>query len=295
MKDNTIPDMEVKDDYYMACIWPAAEISKAACAVEMLKQTGRIIYAKDVWFTYNGLKNFMIEIYGHQAWIGNIWNRFSGVLKHLNGCYCAGKPVKTYVFSAPSLDAVTAVKGEIRKMFGIGNSSIHISDNRKETSDMIQLLYNRNSVDFLNYGQPFRYKKVYLAIKKEVRLLQEENLDKARIILGPEVLMEVCGLGRALQVDGYTDYPEDVLNETENRLVIKSCTEIESGGLEVSELLYDPKNYFYHEGMKVMTPQCVLTGKLLHGKKKKERRIQKFLNRTREEQRGHDQCHSSGL
>ena len=285
MKDNAILAVEVKENYHMACIWPAADTSKTAYAVEMLKQMGSIIYSRDIRLNYSGMRNFMIEIYGHQPWIGNIWNHFRGVRQHLDDCYCPGKPVKTYVFSAPSLETVTAVKGEIRKMFGIGNSSIHISDNRSETYDMMQLLYNRNSVDFLNYGQPFRYKNVYRKVKKAAQVMQERYLDKNRLILGPEAAMEVCGLGRASQVDVYTDYPEKMLKETGKRLGITYRTETGTDGVEISELLYEPKNYFYYEGMKVVAPQCVLKGNLFHRERKKEQKMQRFVNRIEEGKR----------
>ena len=82
---------EVKDNYYMVCIWPAAEVTQTKAAEALLKQAGRIVYAQDVELTYLGMKNFMTQIYGHQAWTGTIRNQFRGTMGKADACYKAGK------------------------------------------------------------------------------------------------------------------------------------------------------------------------------------------------------------
>lgn len=139
-----------EENLYIACIWPVADEQKIPMAEAAIRQLGSIVYTKDVELTYAGMRNFMILIYGHQPWAGTFENHYLGIKGKLDACYCEGKPVKTYVFYAPSLAAVLAVKESIRRLFGIGKNSIHISDNRKETKDMIRLLYDPDSVRLLN-------------------------------------------------------------------------------------------------------------------------------------------------
>lgn len=251
-----ILNMKVKENDYMACIWPVADPAKTEAAEGVLRQKGKIIYAGDVTLTYLGMKNFMTQIYGHQAWTGTIHNQFRGTVSKVDACYRAGQPVKTYVFEASSLDAVLDIKEKIRKIYGIDKHSIHISDSAKETYDMIQLLYNKNSVDFLNHAHPYRYQRVYRCIRRAEELIAEKQLEKERFILGMDAVMEVCGLKKTQAVECMTDYSCNDLTETGIGMEMKHSAE--EYGLTLSELLYDADHYFYFEGMKLAAPKCIL-------------------------------------
>lgn len=272
-----ILNTEVKENYYMACIWPVADTVKMEAAESALKQVGKIIYEKNVTLTYLGMKNFMTQIYGHQAWTGTIHNQFRGTVRKADACYKVGKPVKTYVFNAPSLDVVLDIKERIRKIFGNKNS-IHISDYAKETRDMIQLLYNRNSVDFLNFAHPYRYKRVYSCIKRAEKLILEKKLDRERFILGMDAVIEVCGLRKAQAVECMTDYPHDDLAETDIGMKVKY--DDKAYGLALPELLYHADHYFYFERMKFVTPECVLAAYPAAYSKKTKYMLERFIKRT---------------
>ena len=71
---------------------------------------------------------------------------------------------------------------------------------------MIQLLYNKNSVDVLNFAHPYRHQSLYNCIKKVEKLLQDRELEKKRLILGTDAVLEVCGLGKAKFLEIITDY-----------------------------------------------------------------------------------------
>lgn len=273
-----ILNTEVKENYYMACIWPVAEAAKTEAAESVLKQAGKIIYEKDVTLTYLGLKNFMTQIYGHQAWTGTVNNQFRGAASKADVCYRLGRPIKTYVFEAPSLDAVTDVKEKIRKIYDIDKHSIHISDNAKETYDMIQLLYNRNSVDFLNFAHPYRYKGVYGCIKRAEKLIREKKLDKERFIVGMDALLEVYGLGKAQCLEMITDYLSNDLAEIDFNMDVKYSAE--AYGLSLSELLNHAEHYFYFEGMKFVTAQCILAAQPADFDKKIKSMLEGFVRQT---------------
>lgn len=159
----------VKENLYMACIWPVADEQKIPMAEAVLRQLGSIVCTKDVELTYAGMRNFMILLYGHQPWAGTFENHYRGIAGKLDACYCEGKPVKTYVFHAPSLAAVLAAKESIRRLLGIGKNSIHISDNRKETKDMIRLLYDSDSVRLLNSSSAHEYGEIEPMNKKALK------------------------------------------------------------------------------------------------------------------------------
>lgn len=241
----------LQKEYYMACIWPAAKATKTAAAEEILKEAGRLVFQKEVRLTYRGMKNFMTQIYGHQAWAGTIENRFCGIKKKAWACYRAKKPVKTYVFAADSFETVVAVKERIRVLYGIGKHSIHISDNQEETLAMIQLLYYPNSLAFLNTAAPYRDRRVFCRLLKERELFEKSGLDENRFLAGAEATLALYGDGKAKNFTYYTDYTEEELQGMKEG--IPFYKDVKEAETVVSQCLYNPQNYFYFHGIKVLT------------------------------------------
>lgn len=276
-RTNDILDIKVEENYYMMCIWPVAEAIHTEEAEVLLKKVGRIVYSQDVELSYLGMRTFMTQIYGHQAWTGTVRNQFSGTIGKVDACYKAGKPVKTYLFEAASFEMVIDLKEKIRELYGIKKSSVHISDNAKETYDMIQLLYNKNSVEFLNVAHPYRNKEVYTNIKRMEALFREKNLDKTRFILGTDAVVAAYGFQKAKCVEFITDYQKEKLADIGGSQNIKYSTDTED--IRLSELLYDPNNYFYFEGMKMVTPQCALKLNRAYGNDKTQYMLERIVKR----------------
>lgn len=156
-----------KNDLYCACMWPiASNQDKLKKAKKILEKKTTIVYLKDVYLNRNGLRNFLLQIYGKQEWVGNIDNNFSGLFGKLNEIQKPYSPIKVYIFEKESLNEVLRIKDEIREIFRIGKHSIHISDNSGETHEMCELLFNQNSIHHLNYSHPDKNIETYKKLKK---------------------------------------------------------------------------------------------------------------------------------
>ncbi len=270
----------LKNNCYMACVWPIADLSKYGDVESLLKSIGNIIYSQDVYLTYQGMKTFMAQIYGHQEWTGSIENQFSGVIGKVDACYKKGKPVRTYLFEADSLDSVIEVKTKIRNLFQIENHSIHISDNQTETRDMAELLYNRNSVDFMNRANPYQYSKVYKKISELKKLIAKNGYSKDRFIIDSSAVLEVCGLRQAADLDYLTDYifkNEEEIEDMDNHL-----SQLPYYTIPIQDMIYNPENYFYFESMKFIIPQRLIEMKTVRGEEKDVKDVallKKYLRR----------------
>lgn len=148
---------------YFACLWPISTESKRHEAVEMIRKKNRIIFDANVNLNKNGLRNFMLQIYQQQAWIGTVENHFSGVMGKVDACFAPGVCVKAILFEGGELDEILQMKGEIRDIFKIGKHAIHISDSNEEAQLMAELLFNENSRHALNYGNPDKF---YMEMEK---------------------------------------------------------------------------------------------------------------------------------
>lgn len=153
---------------YLACLWPISAVAKRPKAVEVIASQHEIVLDSTVMLQKNGLRNFMLQIYQHQSWIGTVDNHFSGVMGKVEACYEPGKTTQAIMFEGDALESVLVMKEEIRNIFQIDKHAIHISDSNEETNLMARLLFNNNSVHALNHGKPDSFPEMYPRLKEKL-------------------------------------------------------------------------------------------------------------------------------
>ena len=142
---------------YTVCLWPAAyESSKLAEADRLIRACASVVYQKTVPLNDHAVELLMIHFYKSMTWTGSLSNGFSGVASKAQDCYRSKVPTTVYVICGPELEQVIELKQRIRDLFGIENSSVHITDTHEEAVQAGRLLLHQNSVDFMNAGNPFR-------------------------------------------------------------------------------------------------------------------------------------------
>lgn len=266
-----------KDNCYFACLWPVAyEESKLKQAEKIISEYGKIVYSRDVMMNRNGLRNFMIQIYGHQAWVGTYENKYEGVDGKVTPCYAKGKATHTIVFSADCLDSVLEIKKRIRQIYRLENHSIHISDNMLETKQMAELLYNENSMHHLNYGKPDLYKTVNARVKEFKELVLKNDMELSRFIVDSGSVLEIYGLRLSRDLDYLTDYSDIDFLRTEN--CDNHISELSYYNCSVSDLIYNPNNYFVCNGVKFVSLTKLQEMKSRRGEKKDKRDV-KFIRK----------------
>ena len=72
-------------------------------------------------------------------------------------CFKYERPVKLIVFNCDKKKKVKEIKNKIRDLYGIGKSSIHITDTKKDAIYLSKLCLNRNSLHLLNYSKKIRF------------------------------------------------------------------------------------------------------------------------------------------
>lgn len=176
---------------YCACIWPASPVEKRKQVLDLINKNGKIIYERDVQLDFEGLRNLMIQIYGHQDWIGSTEDEFIGVNGKVDPCYVPGVPCKIVLFEGGKLDEVLKMKDDIREIFNIGKHALHISDTLEETQLMTSLLFSNSSVLSLNFGKITKNPELYKILK---------TITKSNAVLPPEYTLAFFGI-RKLSVN----------------------------------------------------------------------------------------------
>lgn len=239
--------VEYADDLYIALLWPAAQGHDDAIE----KIIPNIVYRKEVKLNPNGAHNLLSQIYYGEEWLGNIKNNFRGSQGKLVECFKTFNPIRIVVFQTDSLNEVLKIKDRIRDVFNIGKHSIHITDTKEEAIRTAKVLFNDNSIHFLNHARPNRYLSTHLKIAKFKNFILENDLNSQDILLDSGIVLSAYGLRESSDIDYLINdnsrikIHDEELEGHDEELVFHDK--------EKDDLIYNPENYFIFNDLKFVS------------------------------------------
>lgn len=236
--------IEYADNTYIAFIWPTAQGFDS----EIEKIIPNIVYKKDIKLNINGAHNLLTQIYYDEKWLGNIENNFQGAKNKLIECFKTFEPVRIIAFQADNIEKVSQVKEQVRELFNVGKHSIHITDTKADAIRVSRMVFNKNSIHFLNQSKPNKYIATHQKITKFKKFIQKNKLNVDDVILDGGTVLSVYGLRKSNDIDYFID---------DNAKIKHSDTELDNHDDELKyhdidklELIYNPKFYFYFNDLK---------------------------------------------
>lgn len=235
--------IRLKENVFFVCIWPRANKTKLEAVDTLIHQTCNVVYTSSIMLGYNGLKNLMIHVYGKQSWCGDIQNGYKGIQGKVDDCYIDHAETIIYVLDNINIEDIVSLKQEIRNMFQIENSSIHISDNSRESLELAHLLLNHNSVDTLNYGQMCKYKAYIASIQQIGKELDVFKIDREDFLIDSSGILGVYGIRNPGDIDCQT-----FIDLKKYRFTVKTAINDENimyYSQTKEDLIYNPNNYLF--------------------------------------------------
>ena len=235
--------IRLKENVFFVCIWPRANKTKLEVVDTLIHKTCNVVYTSSIMLRYNGLKNLMIHIYGKQSWCGDIQNGYKGIQGKVDNCYIDHAETIIYVLDNINIDDIVSLKQEIRNIFQIENSSIHISDNSRESLELAHLLLNHNSLDVLNYGQMCKYKAYIASLQQIGKELDAYKIDREDFLIDSSGILGVYGIRNPGDIDCLT-----FINLKKYHFTVKVAIHDENiiYYLQTKEdLIYNPNNYLF--------------------------------------------------
>ena len=236
--------VEYAKNIYIACVWPAAKGSSE----QLAKIIPNIVYKKDVTLSHNGAHNLLSQVYYGEEWLGNISNDFKGTKGKLVECFKGANTVRFFAFQAASLSDVLDIKEKVRSLFNIGKHSIHITDTKEEAIQLSRLVFNNNSVHFLNYGKPNVYKDTHKKLEQFKAFAEANGLPKDEVLLDSGMLLAIYGLRKASDLDYLSIDERDI--EFSDKNIESHDEELKYHNESKSSLLINPKFHFYFNDIK---------------------------------------------
>ena len=255
----------VNRDVYMAICWPSISASPDT-AEEMIRARSNVIYKKNVALSSNGIRNFIIQTYIDCDWCGNMEKGFVGAQPQITGCYGSGGSLTAFLLEAEDIESIKAMKTEIRAQYGIGNYSIHSTDNAQETIKLAHLLFNNNSVDFMNIGHPDTYPSDFSRIDSYKRLILASGYSLDDFVIDSSSVLSIYGLRKAQDLDFLTAKTECM--EMKGDSISCHNTHVLPYGVSITNSVYNPNFYFYFYDLKFMALSQVRNFKTNRAEKK---------------------------
>jgi hypothetical protein len=196
--------------------------------------------------------NLMRHAYREEAWLGNYRNEFEGAYNKASFCFKDGNPLRVYLFE--STGDLIQMKDEIRELYGVEKHAVHINDTGAETIELAELLFNENSIHYLNVGQRKYFETFHSLFGTYKTWLSKDDLNVADFCLMGGGLA-AYGVRESKDIDFLTTLavvptaPDPNIElETEKAKYVSAS---------LFDLVHNPQNYFYSEGVKFSSLQII--------------------------------------
>ena len=260
---------KLKKNTYLAIVFPSAK-GKETIVEKIFDQNCKIVYKKEITLSEKGLFNLVKQIYSDEIWSGNYKANFKEERAKAKDCYLKDGILNAYLLEADDLNSIAEAKEEVRKVFNIGNNSIHTTDFNKDTIKIAELLFNNNTILYLNNTNYLFNEKIEMLINEYKAWININNYNKDHFCIDGSLIMTLYGIREAEDLDflsldsrldsGIKDV--NIHNEEEKYHEKK-----------VDDLIMDPDNYFYYNGLKCITLQQIKKMKLIRDELKDKKDI----------------------
>ncbi|BBG84328.1 hypothetical protein KAM338_20700 [Aeromonas caviae] len=207
------------------------------------KVTSNVIYSKKLELSSTGLKNFVVNTYLNESWIGNAKNNFSSSVGKSNPCF-GNQPLTIFMMHSKNIDLVH-YKDSIRADLGLDKNSIHICDDSKDSYLLARFALNPNIENILNSIRTYIYDD-YITMLLNLR--KEIDCANTDYVLSGSALMGLLGLREPQDID-YISY-QPIANIFE-----ADFHGTHNGVHSLEQILSDSTKHFYYFDLPFMSPE----------------------------------------
>ena len=262
----------LKKNTYIVTIFPSAE-GEDETVRGILQAHGKIAYEKYVKLENYAPTLLIRQMYSGEDWIGGPRNCFDGARQKAELCFTKKGLVRVFVLEADEPQSIKTAKGKIRSIFNIGNHSVHINDSHADTLKLAQIFFNENSIHFLNNARPEYFERFHTLFQYYREWLAGQQMDPSYFCVDGSAVLAVYGLRQARDLDFLHFGCEKI--STGIPMVESHNTETHHHITSRDDIIFNPENHFYYEGVKFVSLNILraMKGKRNEEKDKRDRTL----------------------
>ena len=236
--------LNLTKDNFMAIVWPSANKK-----INYINLFSDIIYEKRIKLNPLGAQNFVAQVYKEHDWVGDFKNGYGGAISKVRETFKNYSYLHLIFFKEQNFKNVINLKENLRQLFGIQKSSVHITDNDKETLEIGKIVLNDNSINFIKQGIPHKFPILFENLKLFRELLINNRADINSIVISGDTVLGIYGFKPC----NFVNFISNQEIELNHKQIINESNYFSHYEENIEELLYNPKNYFYFYGFKFQT------------------------------------------
>jgi len=240
---------------HIIIIWPLGEGNEKQLN-SIFQEYGEIVYSKELTLNINGLIQLVRLAYSRESWVGDCSNDFVGARNKARWCNKEGNNLRIFLFRTNDNTKLIEMKEKIRNIFSLGKHPIHINDTHEETVELSKFIFNSNTIKWANKSriQTFEY---FSSLMGEFKSRLDKELINNQLIVGST--LSAYGIKESNDLDyinsnnlEFTNINSDIEYETDKIKYFK---------YDINTLIFDPRNYYYHNELKFLSLQQVVNFK----------------------------------
>lgn len=254
--------VDICPDIYIAILWPRSQQFHNTITDNIPHK----VYVKDLKLTHKGIHNFLSICYKNEPWLGQRAKDYPGIASKLSEVYQPHGQLRIIAFQAKSAKDVMDLKTTNRAMLKLGKHSLHVTDNHVESQELARLVFNDNGVHFLNHAKPNKFGTLPEKINSIKLAASNAGVALNDLLVDSSLAMEIYGLRQAGDIDILCNSPTELLWTSSK--ISNHISEITYHNKSLHELIYNPENYFYYEGVKFLSLKQLRNFKESRGEEK---------------------------
>lgn len=256
--------VRLKNNVYMLLLWPAAN-GNSAEFLNILNNYGSIVYQKDVYLTKEGRVKLVRQVYKNESWVGSNRDNFVGARNKAKWCFGnSKKALKVFLFE--STKDLIKMKEEIRGLFNIEKHAVHINDTKEETLELTGLLFNENSINWLNHSALRAFSWHDRLLSHYCNWIRDLNINNEYFCIDGSSVLAAYGIREARDLDFF--YFGDNNISTGFKEIGCHNNEIEHYTISRDDIVFNPTNHFVLNNLKFVSIELIREMKLSRNESK---------------------------
>lgn len=251
-----IGSLELETPVRLLIVYPVVSNEFEPQIESQISKLGTLFFKKLVPANFNLITNIKLINYfihgdqNHLTWVGSSSDKFSGIRRHTEESMGTGR-IRFYLIKNISDDNFLHLKDNLRKIFGVGNYSLHGTDSFQETQDVIHVVCHPESLRCAKKHLNLASFKLADWLKEMTYSLNADARHRANFCVGGSGPLGAFGVRQISDVDLLSSMP---LEAFQNNSFV-SFHDVFSVPYEssVMEFLLDPEKHFYFLGFKFIS------------------------------------------
>jgi len=218
-----------------AVYWPKSKATNR----DIESQLKNIFYIRELDIHPDNRDVFVSHVYKNEPWLGSLEDGYPGAALKSENCFSGSYKIRLVFFTPDDQTNLIRLKEKIRTVYGIGKSSVHITDSHSETLEICNTFLNKHTLHLLKHGKPL----ARISLRKTLaNLIEYQNSDN--FIVAGSTTLSLYDLRDALDTDVLPINPG----------VEDSLAQINVSCYDRHELAHFPKpteNYFFDSSLTI--------------------------------------------